>query len=233
MTLHGSQPDRALHSRWMGSQRVIDPFCLCGPHAVEARLSGAGPDAAPRDADPHKQELLTPLQPGARSALCDDAPSFMRREWTTAQARAEAALALSTEQGFGQFVGALTFQRGQALAAQGQYAEGPGPDAPGAGDKTCRGVGDWAAGRISPRWPRRTAEADSPKAGLPPLLDEALAWLDTHGEDFDGSPGVSYPGGITAATGCPGRAPGGKPASRKPSPWRVVSRPNPWSCAPP
>ena len=47
-----------------------------------------------------------------------------RREWSTAQERAEAALALSTAQGFGHWAGQATFQRGWALAAQGQGEEG-------------------------------------------------------------------------------------------------------------
>jgi predicted ATPase len=47
-----------------------------------------------------------------------------RREWSTAQEQAEASLALSTAQGFGHWVGQVTFQRGWALAAQGQEEEG-------------------------------------------------------------------------------------------------------------
>jgi predicted ATPase len=43
-----------------------------------------------------------------------------RREWATAQEMAEAALAISTEHGFGHNVGQLMFSRGLALAAQGQ-----------------------------------------------------------------------------------------------------------------
>jgi predicted ATPase len=44
----------------------------------------------------------------------------LRREGATTQERAEASLALATEQGFGHQVGFATFERGQALAAQGQ-----------------------------------------------------------------------------------------------------------------
>jgi predicted ATPase len=47
-----------------------------------------------------------------------------RREWSAAQKQAEAALALSTAQGFGHWVAQATFQRGWALAAQGQSEEG-------------------------------------------------------------------------------------------------------------
>jgi predicted ATPase len=47
-----------------------------------------------------------------------------RREWSTTQERAEAGLAFMTEQGFGQSMGVVTFDRGAALAAQGQGEEG-------------------------------------------------------------------------------------------------------------
>ena len=47
-----------------------------------------------------------------------------RREWQTAQAHAEALLALATEHGFARYVALGTFFRGWALAAQGQGAEG-------------------------------------------------------------------------------------------------------------
>jgi predicted ATPase len=48
----------------------------------------------------------------------------LRREWSAAQERAEAVLAITTEQGLGQPMGALTLARGEALAAQGQGEAG-------------------------------------------------------------------------------------------------------------
>jgi predicted ATPase len=47
-----------------------------------------------------------------------------RREWSAALVHAEAALALVNEHGFGHYTEEVTFRRGCALAAQGQYAEG-------------------------------------------------------------------------------------------------------------
>ena len=47
-----------------------------------------------------------------------------RREWQTAQAHAEAMLALATEHGFVRHVALGALLRGGALAAQGQSAEG-------------------------------------------------------------------------------------------------------------
>ncbi|HEV8715149.1 MAG TPA: AAA family ATPase, partial [Candidatus Binatia bacterium] len=49
---------------------------------------------------------------------------LVRREWQTAQERAEAAVTLSTEQGFRQLVAFGTILRGRALAQQGQEEEG-------------------------------------------------------------------------------------------------------------
>jgi class 3 adenylate cyclase/predicted ATPase len=106
---------------------------------------------------------------------------LLRREWATAQVRAEAAMALLNEQGVGQYVGLLTFQRGQVLAAQGQYAEGLAQMRQSLATRQAEGE----IGR--PRELAQMAEAygksGQPEAGLP-LLDEALTWLDTHGEDF-------------------------------------------------
>jgi predicted ATPase len=48
----------------------------------------------------------------------------LRREWSTSQEQAEASLALSTEQGFALWVGNSTFQRGLALAMQGEGEAG-------------------------------------------------------------------------------------------------------------
>src|SRR5262249_9989910 len=48
----------------------------------------------------------------------------LRREEQAAQERAEAAMALSTEQGFAQWLGVGSVMRGWALAAQGQRTEG-------------------------------------------------------------------------------------------------------------
>jgi predicted ATPase len=48
----------------------------------------------------------------------------LRREWSTVQELAEAALALAIKQGFTQWVGHATFLQGRALAAQGQYEAG-------------------------------------------------------------------------------------------------------------
>jgi predicted ATPase len=49
---------------------------------------------------------------------------LFRREWQAAQEQAEAAITLSTEQGFAYWLAAATFRRGGALAEQGQEEEG-------------------------------------------------------------------------------------------------------------
>jgi predicted ATPase len=48
----------------------------------------------------------------------------LRREWSIAQERTEAALAITTEQGLEQSIGMLTLDRGAVLAAQGQGEAG-------------------------------------------------------------------------------------------------------------
>jgi predicted ATPase len=106
---------------------------------------------------------------------------LLRREWAAAQARAEAAMALLTEQGIGQYVGFLTFQRGQALAAQGQYAEGLAQMRQGLATKQAEG--EFGRPGELARMAEAYGRSGQSEAGLP-LLDEALAWLDKHGEDF-------------------------------------------------
>ena len=106
---------------------------------------------------------------------------LMRREWAIAQARAEAGLALSTERGFEQWVGGLTIQRGQALAAQGQYEEGIAQMRLGLAAKQAAGAESWRPGDLA-----HIAEAygrsGQAEAGMQ-LLDEARAWMVKHGED--------------------------------------------------
>ena len=57
----------------------------------------------------------------------------LRQEGQPTQERAEAAVVLSTERGFAQFLAQSTILRGWALAAQGQGEEGNFTDAPGPG----------------------------------------------------------------------------------------------------
>jgi predicted ATPase len=98
-----------------------------------------------------------------------------RREWATAQERAEAALAIVTEHGFGHNVGQLTFNRGLALAAQGQGQAGIAEMRQGLAAMQ-------ATGLRRAMWPAMLAEASGwigqTEAGLC-LLAEALALRDT------------------------------------------------------
>ncbi len=58
-----------------------------------------------------------------------DAALFLRREWPAVQQKAEAAIAVCREQGFGSILSQATIQRGYALAQQGQAEEGIATDA--------------------------------------------------------------------------------------------------------
>ena len=177
LTLPGSQPDRGL------SFAGQDPRVISLAYAAVTLWMLGYPAQALTRID----ELLSFVQERShpfslvRALHYATSLHLMRREWATAQARAEAALALSTEQGFGQFVGSLTFQRGQALAGQAQYAEGLAQMRQGLATKQAMGSEIGRAGELA-----LMAEAyggsGQPEAGRP-LLDEALAWMDTHGED--------------------------------------------------
>jgi predicted ATPase len=105
-----------------------------------------------------------------------------RREWSTAQERAEASLALSTAQGFGHWVGQVTFQRGWALAAQGQGEEGIAQMHQGLAAIRTTGA------TVRPLALARLAEAyggiGQAEEGLHRLA-EALAAMDTTGERCD------------------------------------------------
>jgi class 3 adenylate cyclase/predicted ATPase len=103
-----------------------------------------------------------------------------RREWSSAQERAEVALDITTEQGFGHSIGVLTFDRGQALAAQGQGKAGIAQMHQGLATIGARGQGLGLSARLA-----QLAEAygDSGQAeeGLR-LLAEALAHVGHTGD---------------------------------------------------
>jgi predicted ATPase len=107
----------------------------------------------------------------------------LRREWSTAHERAEASLALSTEQAFVHWVGPGMFWQGWALAAQGNYEEGVA--------QMQHGLAAWqAVGAMSRRsaWLALLAEAHGgngqAEAGLC-LLAEALVVMDQTGARHD------------------------------------------------
>jgi class 3 adenylate cyclase/predicted ATPase len=104
----------------------------------------------------------------------------LRREVRATQERAEAALALSTEHGFAQWWGDVTFQRGWALAAQGQHEEGIAHMQQGLAAKRATGsvlgLSEYLV-RLAEMYDGM-GQAD---AGLP-LLAEALTHVDTTGE---------------------------------------------------
>jgi predicted ATPase len=104
----------------------------------------------------------------------------LRREWSSAQERAEAALALATEQGFAQWVGLAMTARGRALAVQGHYEEGIAQMRQGLAAWQATGAVIGLSGRLA-----GLAEAyggiGQTEEGLR-LLAEALAHVDHTGE---------------------------------------------------
>jgi predicted ATPase len=111
------------HARLYGGH---DPG-VCGlAHAALALWLLGSPDQALQ----HLHEALTLAQAVAHPSSLANALDFAtmlhqaRREPQATHARAEALMALATEQGFAQYVARATIMRGWALIAQGHGAEG-------------------------------------------------------------------------------------------------------------
>jgi predicted ATPase len=121
LALAGPQPDRALIFHAGEDGKVT---CL----AYVARV--LWPLGYPGQALTRSREMLTYAQALSHTYSLTRALYYAgglhrwRREWSTAQERAEAALAITTEHGFGQSIDVLTLNRGEALAAQGQGEAG-------------------------------------------------------------------------------------------------------------
>jgi predicted ATPase len=105
---------------------------------------------------------------------------YLRREWATTQERAEAALALASEQEFGQWVGEAIHFRGLALAMQGQHEEGIAQMEQGLAAKHATGA-DSGLSAFLVRLAMAYGGIGQAEVGLR-LLAEALAWVDTTGE---------------------------------------------------
>ena len=100
----------------------------------------------------------------------------LRGEANAAQEWAEAALALMTEQGFGQNLGTTTFTRGWALAVQGRHEEGMAQMRQGLAARRAIGAGITLA-EYSARLGEAYGRIGQAEEGLR-LLDEALAVVD-------------------------------------------------------
>jgi predicted ATPase len=120
-TLYDPQPHRA-HAFLYG----LDPGMASRCYAAWALWALGYPEQAHQRIDeglslaqelPHRFSLAAALGYAAWQHQ-------LRREGPTVQARAEAAISLSTEQGFPHWLVVGTFLRGWALAAQGQAEEG-------------------------------------------------------------------------------------------------------------
>ena len=103
-----------------------------------------------------------------------------RREVEVVKERAEAMIALSSEQGFPFWLPLGMMVRGGALAEQGQEEEGIAADTAGPGCPRATGIG--IGGRnFLPCWPRRMGKWDRSEEGLDALA-EALEAVDRTGE---------------------------------------------------
>jgi class 3 adenylate cyclase/predicted ATPase len=121
IALYNSQKHHS-HVSVYGTDLGVD----CLSYAAVALWSLGYPDQAlqrSHEALTLAQELSDPFK--LAYALNGAAGGHLRRgEWQAAQERAEALITLCAEQGFPQFLAYGTFNRGGALAAQGQVEEG-------------------------------------------------------------------------------------------------------------
>jgi predicted ATPase len=178
LSLPGSQLDRALPY----SGQLHRVFALA--YAAVTLWSLGYPDQALT----RSQEMLTYVQGQSHAFSLVRGLSYaarlhhMRRDVRTTQELVEAALALLTEQEFGQWVGTITFWQGWVLAAQGQYEEGIAQMHQGLAARLATGAGSTQSGM---RGLLAEAYGGSGQAeeGLR-LLAEALAWVDTTGERY-------------------------------------------------
>jgi class 3 adenylate cyclase/predicted ATPase len=106
-----------------------------------------------------------------------------RREWSTTQERAEDALAIMTEQGFGQSMGVVTFDRGAALAAQGQCEAGIAQMHQGLAAIVASGQGIGLSARLA-QLAEAYGNSGQAEEGLR-LLAEALAHVERIGERYE------------------------------------------------
>jgi predicted ATPase len=107
----------------------------------------------------------------------------LRGEAAATQEWVEAALAIMTEQGFGQNLGNATFTRGWALAVQGQYEEGMAQMRQGIDALQAIGVGVTLA-ESSARLGKAYGRIGQAEEGLR-LMAEALAMVDKGGHWFE------------------------------------------------
>jgi predicted ATPase len=105
-----------------------------------------------------------------------------RREGQAAQARAEASIALSTEQGFAEVWAVGTIQRGWALTEQGQVEEGITQMRQGLAAHRATGAEAFRSGRLA-LLAEAHGKAGQSEEGLT-VLAEALALVDKTGERY-------------------------------------------------
>jgi predicted ATPase len=182
---HLEQGIALYHSQARRASGVLDdPAVYCLSFAAYALWYLGYPDQALQ----RSNEALTLAQEIARPfsvAFALDLASVLhrvRREGRAAQERAEAAIALSSEQGFPFFLTLGTVQRGWALVEQGQVEEGI--------TQLRQGMAAWRALRTELSWPIFLAllaegygKVGQAEEGLT-LLAEALALIGNTGERY-------------------------------------------------
>jgi predicted ATPase len=177
LALSGSEQDRTLTFHTGQDRRV-----LCLGYMVRTLWYLGYPDQALT----RSHEMLTYAQELLHAFSLTRALQYAailhrwRREWSTAQERAEAALALATERGFGHNVGWVAYSRGLALVGQGQGEAGIAQMRQGIA--VIRATGSRVELSLGlARLAEAHGQVGQAEEGLA-LLPEVLAWVDTNGE---------------------------------------------------
>ena len=155
-----------------------------------------------------------------------------RRDVPAVHEQAEAAIALSTEQGFPFWAAAGTILRGWALAMQGQGEAGMAQMRQGLAAYRATGAALLVAVLSAPAGGGRMATWAT-EDGLQ-VLAEALTLMEQQEERYWEAEAASAPGRLApAASREPGRDGRRKPVSSRPSTWPAARRRSRWSCGPP
>ena len=173
LAISATPQDRSLPSLFDGAARVI----ALGTTAWVLWLLGYPDQALTRSHAmlTYAQELQHAFSL-ARALLNVATLHKLRGEADATQEWAEAALAIMTEQGFGQNLGNATFTRGWALAAQGRHEEGMAQMRQGLAARRAMGTGITLA-EYSARLGEAYGRIGQAEEGLR-LLAEALAVVD-------------------------------------------------------
>ena len=197
---------------------------------MDAGPSGPSPPAA-SEALTLARELAHPFSL-VYALSCAAVLHQLRREGPAAQARAEATIALASEQGFTLWLAHGDHAAGLGASRARASRAGNGAAAPRPGSLSGHGGRRWHRPISWPCWPRPHLKAGQAEEGLR-VLAEALAAVHDSGERCYEAELYRLQGELLLAqAGCSLRQ-RRKPVFSKPSPLPAASRRSHWSCGRP